>query len=168
MPVERVCLQCGKLFFTKPAKVRYGEGNFCSRQCAGLWHKSPTERGMGYTKRVSCVVCGKPFLRKQIGDRFCSRECYYIYNRGENNGNFKGWLSKDSQGYVHYTPAHPEYGNQYLHQVIWHEANPNGICAGCGAKVEHIHHIDGNPSNNELNNLMGLCSSCHWKKHHLK
>lgn len=33
--VERICMNCGKKFLTKPAKVKYGEGKFCSKNCHG-------------------------------------------------------------------------------------------------------------------------------------
>lgn len=32
-------------------------------------------------------------------------------------------------------------------------------------KRAHIHHRDGDPLNNELENIMVLCSSCHAKEH---
>lgn len=40
------------------------------------------------------------------------------------------------------------------------------ICEKCGT-TEHLglHHIDLNPANNELSNLMTLCDSCHTKWH---
>ncbi len=37
---------------------------------------------------------------------------------------------------------------------------------GCNQKVKpHIHHIDGNNSNNHLFNLIALCPNCHQKAH---
>ena len=39
-------------------------------------------------------------------------------------------------------------------------------CEGCGTKTNlDIHHLDSNPANNSLDNLMTLCSSCHAKWH---
>lgn len=41
--VERVCEWCDEQFFVKPAKVKMGEGRFCSRSCVGSWttHNMP-------------------------------------------------------------------------------------------------------------------------------
>lgn len=40
------------------------------------------------------------------------------------------------------------------------------VCEECGInKNLHLHHIDSNPSNNNLDNLMTLCSSCHGEWH---
>ena len=41
-----------------------------------------------------------------------------------------------------------------------------GECSNCGSKDNlHIHHLDGDMTNNALANLMTLCGSCHGKWH---
>ena len=42
----------------------------------------------------------------------------------------------------------------------------NHRCAICGADKPHIHHIDENPSNNNLMNLIPLCPNCHLLDQH--
>lgn len=44
-------------------------------------------------------------------------------------------------------------------------------CPGCGASREettamHVHHRDGNPSNNSRENLVALCNQCHLRGVH--
>jgi 5-methylcytosine-specific restriction endonuclease McrA len=43
------------------------------------------------------------------------------------------------------------------------------MCQDCGRRIwgkdSHVHHIDHNPQNNELNNLILLCPDCHGKRH---
>ena len=40
------------------------------------------------------------------------------------------------------------------------------LCENCKTnKFEQIHHIDGNPNNNDPSNLMLLCHMCHGKEH---
>ena len=39
-------------------------------------------------------------------------------------------------------------------------------CEKCGTdKKLHLHHIDSNPNNNNINNVMTLCASCHGQWH---
>lgn len=56
----------------------------------------------------------------------------------------------------------PEARSQLLHRVLWEEAH-GGIASG-----EHIHHLDGNPANNELSNLVSISASEHMRLHQLQ
>jgi hypothetical protein len=61
-------------------------------------------------------------------------------------------------GYVHVKID--ESGYQLLHHYIWKQKNgdiPRGY---------HIHHIDNNRANNDLNNLMLLTAEDHQRLHH--
>lgn len=44
----------------------------------------------------------------------------------------------------------------------------NFICQSCESYCAglHIHHKDRNPLNNNFDNLITLCASCHIKRHH--
>ena len=50
----------------------------------------------------------------------------------------------------------------------------NQTCQHCGFDFKqdgdsikiHAHHIDGNPNNNDINNLVILCAKCHRLAHH--
>lgn len=46
-----------------------------------------------------------------------------------------------------------------------HSMYPDGNCVQCGKPQDHVHHMDGNPLNNDLGNLAPLCASCHRKAH---
>lgn len=39
-------------------------------------------------------------------------------------------------------------------------------CAVCGGDRPHVHHIDEDPSNNDLENLLPLCPNCHIRDQH--
>jgi hypothetical protein len=67
--------------------------------------------------------------------------------------------------YLYFTPGHPQHPNRPAHSVLWHEVNPAQPCERCGAGVDHVHHRDGDPSNNALSNLEGLCAPCHIRHH---
>ncbi len=43
-------------------------------------------------------------------------------------------------------------------------------CPECGATLSdaerfEVHHIDGNPKNGKMKNLIALCRECHWDEH---
>ncbi len=42
----------------------------------------------------------------------------------------------------------------------------NHRCAICGTDRPHLHHIDENPENNEIFNLLPLCPNCHLRDQH--
>lgn len=85
------CLECNKVFETHPYKIRDGKGKYCSRECCSK-HKKRNR------VKAACSVCGKSFdmeyakgterLKSKSGKIFCSRECYYKYNRGKNVYNY--------------------------------------------------------------------------------
>ena len=57
--------------------------------------------------------------------------------------------------------------NPSLAALRWRAAKYRGtVCQRCRATQGlHIHHVDGNPANNEARNLMTLCGSCHQTWH---
>ena len=47
----------------------------------------------------------------------------------------------------------------------------DGVCAKCGCSLKdgfHRHHLDGNPANNDPDNLQLLCPECHYATFHKK
>lgn len=52
------------------------------------------------------------------------------------------------------------------HSRIKAHRSAAGPCARCGAEYRiHVHHLDGNPRNNDPANLTPLCPSCHSTVH---
>ena len=154
---NRICEECGTEFH--PRDKDHGK-RFCSREC---------QRKNGKLKRtVNCLVCDKPFLRDNADEKFCSHECSWSYNKGDKQKTFNGWKTQDERGYVRFTIGHPKHSGEYIHQVIWNEIHPDGLCEICGNKAAAVHHKDKNKSNNDPCNLMGLCRNCHAKVHHPK
>lgn len=72
---------------------------------------------------------------------------------------------KDADGYVYqYRPQHPRAGNNGfvpVHQLVMEEM----IGRLMDTRREHIHHIDGNPSNNDPSNLQILKPGIHVRFH---
>lgn len=104
-----------------------------------------------------CEYCGNKLERKRFNGRledftvfknrkYCNRECMkrdYL-KIGEHNQS--------------YSNAHTTA--RKINELILHKE----VCELCGSDTNlDIHHIDGNWQNNNLDNLMCLCRSCHTK-----
>lgn len=56
-------------------------------------------------------------------------------------------------------------------QKFWREHDRESyVCPGCGSEtggVEwwEVHHKDGDPMNNDIENLVALCRTCHYREH---
>jgi len=96
MIVKKNCLNCKKIFETKPYYIKRGGGKFCSIQCVGIWKSKNTK-----TVKIKklCKVCGNeitffPSNIKNGSGKFCSYKCKGIwqskYRGGENNPHWKG------------------------------------------------------------------------------
>lgn len=112
-----------------------------------------------------CVSCGSPFNRKRrknnrlesIVDfelrKFCSSSCFHLYNTGEKHHFWKGGTKTRPDGYLRNSRT-----GQYIHR----EVVENNI----GRKLlpdEHVHHKDGDNTNNSIENLMIVSNSEHRK-----
>ena len=52
------------------------------------------------------------------------------------------------------------------HERSDYECPSCGETQGDGARFE-VHHIDGNPENGTMENLVALCRECHWDEHNI-
>jgi endogenous inhibitor of DNA gyrase (YacG/DUF329 family) len=86
------CEECGIEYH--PRDKDHGK-RFCSRVC---------QRRNGRLKRtVTCSVCGKPFLRDNSSEKFCSHECFWQQDKGDKQSSFNGWITSDGRGYLRFT-----------------------------------------------------------------
>lgn len=113
-----------------------------------------------------CVNCGKEFTRKPwqlkrpgVKALFCCPKCRYAYLVGDKNPLWQG-------GEVTYRGK----GWKELRMVV--VKRQNGDCANCGKHVGRslpVHHIKpfrlfrSTAEANQVDNLIGLCQSCHMK-----
>lgn len=144
-----LCEKCGKEFVKKKKKQL-----LCSRKCNKI---------IIFPDKI-CLQCKKNFNRgrskkgrlERIDDfkirNFCSKVCAHAYNSGTNHHLHKGNRQR-KDGYV-------KYFNDYVHRNIMEKH--------LGRKLrpeEHVHHIDGNRSNNDIENLIVISSAMHSKIH---
>lgn len=101
-----------------------------------------------------CLFCGAVMYRdrnKSIADfrekKFCSQKCYHQWNTGQNHHNYKNGMRIRSDGYIR-TSKDKYIHRQEMEEFLGRELLPTEI----------VHHIDGNPSNNNIENLH-LCAT---------
>lgn len=158
-----ICSLCGKRIWKNVMSLKKAKNIYCSKQCQGKAKQKVN--GM----IVKCFNCGKKIQRnnyrlKNSKRHFCSEECQYIALKppimfGENHPLWVG--GHDKKGYPR------EQWTETLRLSI--RQRDNFKCQVCGVpelecetKLD-VHHIDYNKQNNNPDNLISLCHSCHSK-----
>ena len=131
------------------------------------------------TRKLCCVdKCGRPATR--ISSQMCEKHYYRKRRNGttEYIGNAIPGNLEHYHGYVlQAAPGHPvALGSHrvYQHRVAYYDAHGEGpfICHWCGVLVTwkdmHVDHVDSNPQNNNLSNLVSSCARCNQERGHDK
>lgn len=68
---------------------------------------------------------------------------------------------------THYRPVTNHPGTDAARSALQAEGRRLDLCEDCGTEIEPfaIHHRDGNPYNNDPENLLVLCMDCHLFRH---
>ena len=191
MNIKKICLNCGKEFevphWRKTAK-------YCSSECRQESLKGDLNCICEVCGKKFHL---KPYFLKKSKHHCCSVQCLNILKqslysgegnhqyglKGELNASFKGSeILKNNNGNIDvfvYDPSHPyanKNGRVTKHRLIveqnykqfdikyFEEINGRIVLK----KSSHVHHIDGNHSNNDINNLMPLTRAEHRKIHNEK
>ena len=114
---------------------------------------------------TTCDQCGKQFVRKRSmvlrsKCHFCSRGCLRIGQTGSGNPHWKGAQSPQkalTKGYQRITVRgkHKAYHRYIMEQHLGYPLSVNQV----------VHHKDGNPTNNTIENLEIMESTEHTRYH---
>lgn len=166
--VEKTCLTCSKKFRVYPSCAKQ---KYCSRACRTYIEPcSPNctcekhPRGI-HLIELSCLTCSTRFLSRPSENRkYCSQACVvpniteaFLNKAGEQSKNWKGGRRETDRGIAIYVGD-----GQYIHEyrIIAGKRLGRVLTA-----EEHVHHIDGDPTNNNPENLQVLSRSEHAKLH---
>jgi hypothetical protein len=135
--------------------------NFKDGRCLKKYHCKDCGKEIGVNsaiygshKCMSCVQKGKK-LSEEHRKKICSN---LNHSCGKNNVNWQNGKSFEKYGSL--------FNGQLKERV---RVRDNFICQLCGIPELEFnrrlscHHIDYNKRNNNLNNLIALCNSCHQK-----
>ena len=157
--VTTQCPQCGNQNQSNKGKLK----KFCNMACRTTYYKIHGHpRSIAKTK-IQCSGCGKTILKNpsQLKERnFCSRKCASYGHRqkitGQDNGRFRSgrWTG---------------YAAEFRDASIIVRKRTNGACVTCNRPENYpkhpVHHVNGNKFDNQLQNLVTLCTSCHKQIH---
>jgi len=154
----------GKYLTLKPKKCKWCRKEFHPKNYKTIFCSIGCKKSEGQSRRTnSCLICGKDYKRHYVDQLYCSNKCFGIGSAGEKNPFYKNGKHLDkSNGY---TSVSGHGKKTYEHREIFFRESKQTDCAICGGDIEVIHHIDDDRGNNNINNLLGLCSSCHPKLH---
>ena len=163
--IEKACLECGITFIDASQNHNL---KFCSTSCGSKYtHKNNS------IKIVSCKVCGDTFeFKGTTSPKYC-RSCRKIervkittkskVKNGKMSadkvgiGSGNGYVGKDSPFFKTGIGIYKRLKKESMDELK---------CEICNStKFLEVHHKDHNRENNELDNLILLCKSCHKKEH---
>lgn len=137
---KMICDYCGQEFEYIKRHENRNRHFFCSRECSYKFKEKKVT--------VECDWCGRTLLRKQSdvkrnNNNFCSFDCYRDYKNFVEEGSY----NQTTDGKAVYRRVY-----EVAHGVKLHSNN-------------EIHHIDGDHTNNSIENLALMSKSEHSKIH---
>ena len=140
--IDIKCINCNKEFSNKT-----GGRKFCSRSCSVTFSNKKKKK-----IKSDCINCGKKTNR--IGNKYCSNSCQFSYEQK------KTYEKIENGDKTLYEKTYKKYLiNKYGEKCM--ECEWNKVNQVTGKVPIQLEHIDGNSSNNSLDNLKLLCPNCH-------
>lgn len=150
------CVACGAEFTATRAATQ-PPPQYCSRSCY-LTHSSKHAK-----VARTCEHCGAEFVRKarRQHPRYCSLECYWASGGPAQNSPFKAQPASRTRRrkYIGTVDGKPKYIP--MSHWVWNQAHPDDpVQPG-----EHLHHIDGDRTNDDPSNLAKMTPAEHAELH---
>lgn len=148
----KFCKYCGK-------RLTYEQRRnlFCSHSCSSKFNNPYHTKNKNIKKY--CLNCGSLLPQSKITNKFCCHECSTEYRY---NNLIERWLN--GENFSKCGHQIPTFIKRYLMNIH------NNKCEKCNWGEEHpithnvplaVHHIDGDCTNNRIENLQLLCPNCH-------
>ena len=110
-----------------------------------------------------CEHCGTAFRPKRESSRYCSRRCTWDNNGGQNKKQESWWINPN--GYVEGRITMPDGSKKRIKQHRWIMENHINRTL---KEDEVVHHINGNCTDNRIENLQVMKFGEHSTYHNLK
>jgi len=156
------CKICSKTFYTTPSQNQI----FCSIKCKGLGTEKRKFKTGKYLKCPQChkqvYVCNSTLKLNKHGIRFCSKKC-----RGDAMKERKVSWGFERNGKI-------KISNPYIRKQInnirmsEHRRIMQEYIGRKLERCEHVHHINGNPLDNRIENLKLVSPVEHGKIHKIR
>jgi hypothetical protein len=154
------CVNCGSNVRAVLSKVTKGGKKFCSNKCKNAFRVKYNRQKSGYRDK-KCLHCGIYFskpktrgwgIKKWSQTKFCSKTCQNLARSGNSSVLWKNGRHIDNAGYILlYSPNHSfKNAGKY---VMEHRLVAEKVLKRYLTRKEVIHHIDGDKTNNNIDNL---------------
>lgn len=145
-PIILRCLECGYKWEANPGTVLYNDKRGPNHHCPNCGNK--------HRVKVKCAWCGQEIERTQ--SQIEKNKTGFFYCCKEHGNLHKNLLRYENGEWDNSSNYRLKAFNKYEHK-----------CNCCGwdedERILEVHHIDENRDNNELDNLIILCPTCHRK-----
>ena len=152
----RLCTVCGNIYYrdTRFSRKQFEKSKCCGWECKNKLQSKllSGELNVGWKGgKPKCMDCGKTLASYNISRKRC-KKCWYAFNIGENNANYKTNVNN----------------YKYIHQIMITKYGSPVKCDHCGKKGEKINgrwniewaNISGEYSR-DREDWLNLCKSCH-------
>jgi len=138
----RTCKMCLSEFEVRTCYTKRGQGIFCSASCATKYRN----------------ITDNPSWRPEVRVKISMNHA----DVSGKNGPMYGRRGEDAPGWI---DGRNSYSGDIWRRIAFANIKDKH-CEICGCEIEesrklHIHHIDKNRENNNLDNLMIVCVKCH-------